>query len=337
MTEAILPFQHPIIAKTIDVNDWVIEKFDKATMDKNYGRPYNFTKTYAYDPDDGLLTGTNDTTDWVMIGPGSANAGNLYGIIDVDFEVTGGNWRVAKWAAIKVYAITKADGTDMGIEGIMGWNSDRTELEPGRYTMSYISFSANAFCDIAPGAKIKMHSMHQHTLHCVANINPRYYCNMQCWDDARQEWWTPLDVNNHETPVVPTFSDAAWRSVPAPALLSQPSFNGQLKGRRQRQGLCRGGCGSYKNLETNQQHIITFMTRTQKIQQLKEELQSTDYIALKAFEGRDVSEHGDWQQRRQDIRDSINALQAMSDDEYYEAFPEEKEEIPEKIDGEVDM
>ena len=71
------------------------------------------------------------------------------------------------------------------------------------------------------------------------------------------------------------------------------------------------------------------MTRLQKIQELKEELQSTDYIALKAFEGRDVSEHGDWQQRRQYIRDSINELQAMSDDEYYEAFPEEKEEVQE--------
>ena len=71
------------------------------------------------------------------------------------------------------------------------------------------------------------------------------------------------------------------------------------------------------------------MTRTQKIQELKEELQSTDYIALKAYEGRDVSEHGDWQQRRQDIRDSINALQAMSDEEYYEAYPEEKEEVQE--------
>jgi hypothetical protein len=71
------------------------------------------------------------------------------------------------------------------------------------------------------------------------------------------------------------------------------------------------------------------MTRLQKIQQLKEELQSTDYIALKAFEGRDVSEYGDWKQRRQDIRDSINALQAMSDEEYYEAFPEEKEKVQE--------
>lgn len=69
------------------------------------------------------------------------------------------------------------------------------------------------------------------------------------------------------------------------------------------------------------------MTRLQKIQNLKEELQSSDYIALKAFEGRDVSEHGDWQQRRQDIRDSINELQAMTDSQYYELYPEEKEEM----------
>lgn len=71
------------------------------------------------------------------------------------------------------------------------------------------------------------------------------------------------------------------------------------------------------------------MTRLQKIQQLKEELQASDYIALKAFEGRDVSEHTGWQQRRQDIRDSINALQAMSDSQYYEAFPEEKDVVQE--------
>lgn len=245
MTEAILPFQRPIIAKTIDVEDWIIAKYDKATVGS---KPYYFTKTYSYDPDDGLLTGTNDTSDWVMIGPGSFYSGNLYGIIDVDFEVSGGKWRVAKNVAIKVYAITKADGTDMGIEGI---DKQGTELEAGRYTMSYISFNANAFCDIAPGAKIKMHSMHQHTLHCVCNINPRYYCNMQCWDDARQEWWTPLDVNKHETPVVPTFSDAAWRSVPAPALLSQPSFNGQLKiddSGKVYVGVCTGATRSWKQI-----------------------------------------------------------------------------------------
>ena len=71
------------------------------------------------------------------------------------------------------------------------------------------------------------------------------------------------------------------------------------------------------------------MNRLQKIQQLKEELQASDYIALKAYEGRDVSEHGNWQQRRQDIRDSINELQALTDSQYYEAFPEEKEEVQE--------
>lgn len=248
MTEAILPFQHPIIAKNIDVKDWEIEKFDKATAGS---KPYHFPGNYSYDPDDGLLTGTNDTTDWVTIGPGSSSAGNIYGIIDVDFEVSGGKWRVVKQAAIKVYAITKADGTDMGIEGIFSFKSDRTELEAGRYTMSYISFNANAFCDIAPGAKIKMHSLHQHTLHCVANINPRYYCNGQCWDDARGGWWTPLDVKNHTTPVVPTFSDAAWRAVPAPALLSQPSFNGQLKvddSGKVYVGVCVGATRTWKQI-----------------------------------------------------------------------------------------
>lgn len=71
------------------------------------------------------------------------------------------------------------------------------------------------------------------------------------------------------------------------------------------------------------------MTRLQKIQELKETLQSTDYIALKAFEGRDVSEHTGWQQRRQDIRDSINALQQLSDEEYYSKYPEEKDEVQE--------
>lgn len=78
------------------------------------------------------------------------------------------------------------------------------------------------------------------------------------------------------------------------------------------------------------------MNRLQKIQELKEELQSSDYIALKAFEGRDVSEHTGWQQRRQDIRDSINALQAMSDEEYYSKYPEEKEEVQETTQIEQD-
>lgn len=78
------------------------------------------------------------------------------------------------------------------------------------------------------------------------------------------------------------------------------------------------------------------MNRLQKIQQLKEKLQASDYIALKAYEGRDVSEHTGWQQRRQDIRDSINELQAMSDDEYYIKYPEEKDEVQETTQIEQD-
>lgn len=68
------------------------------------------------------------------------------------------------------------------------------------------------------------------------------------------------------------------------------------------------------------------MTRLQKIQQLKETLQSTDYIALKAFEGRDVTEYGDWRDKRQAIRDEINRIGDMTDEEYYIAYPEEAEE-----------
>lgn len=73
------------------------------------------------------------------------------------------------------------------------------------------------------------------------------------------------------------------------------------------------------------------MTRLQKIQELKEQLQSTDYIALKAYEGRDVSEHGDWQQQRQNIRDSINELQQLSDEEYYDKYPEEIDVVDETL------
>lgn len=73
------------------------------------------------------------------------------------------------------------------------------------------------------------------------------------------------------------------------------------------------------------------MNRLQKIQQLKEELQASDYIALKAYEGRDVSEHGDWQQQRQNIRDSINELQQLSDEEYYDKYPEEIDVVDETL------
>lgn len=65
------------------------------------------------------------------------------------------------------------------------------------------------------------------------------------------------------------------------------------------------------------------MDRLNKIERLKDRLYATDYIVLKEYEGIDVSEHGDFHNERQAIRDEINRLQGMTDEEYYEAYPEE--------------
>lgn len=70
------------------------------------------------------------------------------------------------------------------------------------------------------------------------------------------------------------------------------------------------------------------MDRLNKIERLKDRLYATDYIVLKEYEGIDVSEHGGFHEERQVIRDEINRLQEMTDEEYYEAYPEEKEEVP---------
>ena len=68
------------------------------------------------------------------------------------------------------------------------------------------------------------------------------------------------------------------------------------------------------------------MDRLNKIERLKDALYASDYIVLKEYEGLDVSEHGDFHNERQAIRDEINRLQGMTDEEYYEAYPEENEE-----------
>jgi len=68
------------------------------------------------------------------------------------------------------------------------------------------------------------------------------------------------------------------------------------------------------------------MDRLNKIERLKDRLYATDYIVLKEYEGLNVSEHGDFHEERQAIRDEINRLQGMTDEEYYEAYPEEREE-----------
>lgn len=56
--------------------------------------------------------------------------------------------------------------------------------------------------------------------------------------------------------------------------------------------------------------------RLQEIQILKEELNDTDYIALKSYEGLDTSQYGDWKSYRQNLRNMINMFLDMTDDEY---------------------
>lgn len=75
-----------------------------------------------------------------------------------------------------------------------------------------------------------------------------------------------------------------------------------------------------------------YVSREQRIQQLKEELQSMDYIALKSYEGQNCEQYGDWKSERQEIRDEINSLAAMSDEEWDAQFdvPENDEEIREE-------
>lgn len=64
------------------------------------------------------------------------------------------------------------------------------------------------------------------------------------------------------------------------------------------------------------------MTRLNYIERLKDALHDTDYIAIKASEGCDVSAHGEWKAERQAIRDEINRIEGMTDEEYWEAYPE---------------
>ncbi len=59
-------------------------------------------------------------------------------------------------------------------------------------------------------------------------------------------------------------------------------------------------------------------SRQQQIQTLKDSLTATDYIALKAFEGHDVSEYGDWKTDRQNIRNEINRLENLTDEAWNE-------------------
>lgn len=244
--EAILPFQHPSNAHEISLQDFS-RVYNKSVW--AYA-PYSWPKTRAFDTD-GYLTGTNDTADWLSVGCFETGVHGYQStdMLVVDFEVTGGNWRYQGRG--HVVSCIKSDGTDMGMAGYYERTKISAEMPAGRYTMRLFAGFPWNFGQIAVGATVKIYSVKREAFYCVCNINPRYYCNGQCWDDARQEWWTPLNVNNHETPVVPTFTDAAWRSVPAPALLSQPSFNGQIKvddSGKVYVGVCTGATRTWKQI-----------------------------------------------------------------------------------------
>ena len=64
--------------------------------------------------------------------------------------------------------------------------------------------------------------------------------------------------------------------------------------------------------------VRLYPSRSEKIQELKEELSQSDYIALKAFEGADMAEYPNWKEKRQGLRDEINRLEGMADEEWDE-------------------
>ena len=69
--------------------------------------------------------------------------------------------------------------------------------------------------------------------------------------------------------------------------------------------------------------LTPWVSRAQQVQTLKERLAGTDYIAIKASEGCDVSEYGEWKAKRQALRDEINRLEGLTDAEYDAEMDEE--------------
>ena len=80
-------------------------------------------------------------------------------------------------------------------------------------------------------------------------------------------------------------------------------------------------------MDNIEERTITWPPRQQRIQDLKEELSQSDYIALKAFEGADMTEYPNWKQKRQGLRDEINRLDAMTDEEWDEENEEKIEDV----------
>ena len=68
------------------------------------------------------------------------------------------------------------------------------------------------------------------------------------------------------------------------------------------------------------------MDRLNKIERLKDALHDTDYKAIKHSEGwLSEEDYAETKAERQAIRDEINTIEGMTDEEYYEAYPEVRE------------
>ena len=61
--------------------------------------------------------------------------------------------------------------------------------------------------------------------------------------------------------------------------------------------------------------------RLNKIERLKDELHDTDFIVIKAMEGHDVRQYGDYKTERQHLRDEINLVESLTDAQYDELYP----------------
>ena len=55
---------------------------------------------------------------------------------------------------------------------------------------------------------------------------------------------------------------------------------------------------------------LASLNRKQRMKEILAELQATDYLALKAYEGEDMSEHPDWKENRASLRAEYRQLEA---------------------------
>lgn len=83
------------------------------------------------------------------------------------------------------------------------------------------------------------------------------------------------------------------------------------------------------------------MDRLQKIQKLKEDLFNTDYKVSKCAEcfmlGIELPYSlADLVEERNSMRSEINTLEALSDESYYEIYPDEIDDFPDGVDLEED-